>query len=131
MKLVDLYLIVNFFYVFASLIEFALVSYEPPVQTIGKSWLQNTRERMRMMNAKPANGMSANRSEGESSGGDTNNNNPKLPTRRKLSGLVNRKLALKSPFSQDSQEPMTYCNTVLNQKVSNNTLYKLPYMTGS
>ena len=29
----DLYLIVNFFFVFASLIEFALVSYEPPVKS--------------------------------------------------------------------------------------------------
>ena len=30
LKMADLYLIVNFFYVFASLIEFAVVSYQPP-----------------------------------------------------------------------------------------------------
>ena len=33
LKMADLYLIVNFFFVFASLIEFALVSYEPPVRS--------------------------------------------------------------------------------------------------
>ena len=42
----DLYLIVNFFYVFASLIEFALVSYEPPVKTLSRSWLQTTRKKL-------------------------------------------------------------------------------------
>ena len=43
----DLYLIVNFFFVFASLIEFALVSYEPPVKTMAKSWLHSTREKLK------------------------------------------------------------------------------------
>ncbi len=35
MKMADLYLIINFFYVFASLIEFALVSYQSPAR---KKW---------------------------------------------------------------------------------------------
>ena len=43
----DLYLIINFFFVFASLIEFALVSYEPPVKTMAKSWLHSTREKLK------------------------------------------------------------------------------------
>ena len=32
LKMGDLYLIVNFFYVFATLVEFALVSYRPPTR---------------------------------------------------------------------------------------------------
>ena len=47
LKVADLYLIINFFFVFASLIEFALVSYEPPVKTMAKSWLQSTREKLK------------------------------------------------------------------------------------
>ncbi|XP_075261886.1 glycine receptor subunit alpha-2-like [Convolutriloba macropyga] len=103
LKLVDLYLIVNFFYVFASLIEFALVSYEPPVKSIGKSWLQNTRERMRMMNAKMPS---------ESPRGDPSNY--RAATRRKLSTFIRPKKV--SRCSNDEVEPMTYCNTVAQPK---------------
>ena len=47
LKVADLYLIINFFFVFASLIEFALVSYEPPVKSMAKNWLMSTREKLR------------------------------------------------------------------------------------
>ncbi|XP_063718802.1 gamma-aminobutyric acid receptor subunit beta-like isoform X2 [Symsagittifera roscoffensis] len=104
LKLVDLYLIVNFFYVFASLIEFALVSYEPPVKSIGKSWLQNTRERMRMMNAKMP-------TESPREGGRNNNNNKM----GRLSGLIRPKKMSKGSMGGGEGDTMTYCNTVVHQ----------------
>ena len=37
LKMADLYLIINFFFVFAGLIEFAMVSYEPPERRFTKA----------------------------------------------------------------------------------------------